>query len=138
VASWILGRIEDALDARHLTARAGRFRRIADGTTYATARFTGRMLGGRHGGEIGAVRVLVMVPQDEGGAVIVQVRWTRDAYGFWFERELRLPPVVGGEAEDVDLVGVDMVITAVRWTAEGAVPLRSMKRTFHTVRKGRD
>ena len=82
---------------------------------------------------MGDIRVVVLVPQDLERAVTVTVRWTRDGYGFWYEKVTRVGAVE--TAEDADMVGVDMVLTAVGWTANGSVPLRSMIRAFRKVRK---
>lgn len=133
IAAGILDRIMEALFDRALVRRIRLPQRPSDGVAHATARFAARLRGGRTGGEVGDVEVRVLVPQDEAGAATVLVRWTRNGYGFWYEKETRIGVVE--TAEEADLVGVDMVLTAVGWTAHGSVPLRSMVRAFRKVRK---
>jgi hypothetical protein len=132
VAAGILDRIMETIFERHLTARERLPQRPSDGVAHATARFSARLLGAR-GRPVGDLRVVVLVPQDADRGAAVTVRWTRDGYGFWYEKETRVGAVAA--PEDADLVGVDMVLTAVGWTAEGSVPLRSMIRVFRKVRK---
>lgn len=133
VAAGILDRIMEAIFDRALTSRERLPQRPSDGVAHATARFSARLRGGTRGGAVGDLRVVVLVPQDAMGQATVTVRWTRDGYGFWYEKETRVGAVAA--AEDADLVGVGMVLTAVGWTARGTVPLRSMVRAFHKVRK---
>lgn len=132
VAAGILDRIMEAIFDRRLAARARLPQRPSDGVARATARFASRLRGPK-GKEVGDLRVVVLVPHDPAGPATATVRWTRDAYGFWFEKEGKLGAVEA--PEDADLVGVGMVLTAVQWTAEGSVPLRSMVRAFRRIRK---
>ena len=132
VAAGILDRIMETIFDRALTSRERLPQRPSDGVAYATARFSAR-LKGANGRPVGDLRVVVLVPQDAARAVTVTVRWTRDGYGFWYEKENRVG--TAETAEDADLVGVEMILTAVGWTANGSVPLRSMIRAFHKVRK---
>jgi len=117
---------------RRLTARERLPQRPSDGVAHATARFSARLRGAK-GRPVGDLRVVVLVPQDAEHSATVTVRWTRDVYGFWYEKETRIGAVK--TADDADLVGVEMILTAVGWTANGSVPLRSMIRAFHKVRK---
>ena len=132
VAAGILDRVMDTMFDRNLIANAHLPRRSSDGVAHATARFKSRLKGAK-GKLVGDLRVTVLVPQDAAGQATVTVRWTRDGYGFWYEKDTKIGTVK--EPENADLVGVGMVLTAVKWTADGTVPLRSMIRAFRKVRK---
>jgi hypothetical protein len=132
VAAGILDRIMETIFDRSLTSRERLPQRPSDGVAHATARFNARLRGAK-GRPVGDLRVVVLVPQDAAREVTVTMRWTRDGYGFWYEKETRVGTVE--TADDADLVGVDMILTAVGWTANGSVPLRSMVRAFRKVRK---
>jgi hypothetical protein len=53
----------------------------------------------------------------------VGLRWTRPAWGFWFERA-------------VPLAGVAGAARALAWAADGTVPLRALLRLDRRVKKG--
>jgi hypothetical protein len=79
------------------------------------------------------VRVVVIVPNDPAEAADVHVRWSRMGFAFWYVKTADVGVVEA--ADDADLTAVEMILTAVGWTASGSVPVRSMNRMFPKVRR---
>lgn len=134
VAGDLRDRVLAALRDRLLVGQDARRPLPAGGQARATARITARLLGPARA-LVGDVRVVVVVPRRPGEDATVNVRWTRNAFGFWYVKTVAVGPVA--DAAEADLAALDMVLTAVGWTAHGSVPLRSMNRAFPKVRKGR-
>jgi hypothetical protein len=132
VAGDLLDAVRTALRDRRLIAREAPQPRPSQGAARTTARLVAPLLGPNKR-PVGTVRVLVIVPNDPLDGVDVHVRWTRVGFAFWYVKTVDLGPLE--DAEAADLAGVEMVLTAVGWTASGSVPLRSMNRAFPKVRK---
>lgn len=132
VAGDFLDAVRTALRDRRLIAREAPQPRPSQGAARTTARLVAPLLGPNKR-PVGTVRVLVIVPNDPLDGVDVHVRWTRVGFAFWYVKTVDLGPLE--DAEAADLAGVEMVLTAVGWTASGSVPLRSMNRAFPKVRK---
>lgn len=132
VASDVLDRVRAILRERRLVEREAQQPRPSQGAARATARLKAPLLG-TNKRPVGEVRVLVIVPNDPLDGVDVHIRWTRVGFAFWYVKTVDLGPLE--DAEAADLAGVEMVLTAVGWTASGSVPLRSMNRAFPKVRK---
>lgn len=132
IADGVLRRVREILRERRLVTFESLQPRPSQGAAHATARLKAPLQGPNRR-PVGEVRVLVIVPNHPGDGVDVHIRWTRTAFAFWYVKTVDLGPVLA--LEDADLAGVEMVLTAVGWTASGSVPLRSMNRAFPKVRK---
>ena len=117
---------------RRLIEREAQQPRPSQGAARSTARLKAPLLG-TDKRVVGEVRAVVVVPNAIEDTVEVNIRWTRTAFGFWYVKTAKLGSVE--EVKDVDLAGIEMILTAVGWTASGSVPLRSMNRAFPKVRK---
>lgn len=84
---------------------------------------------------IGAVRVFVTAPVN-GEDVKVTFEWTRNAFGFWYRKTIKLRDFVG-DLEDLEMGKIRVVLDPLRWTADGSVRLNSMNRMFKKVKKNR-
>jgi hypothetical protein len=132
LAANLLDRVRSSLRGRRLIAQEAQQPRPSQGAARATARLKAPLLG-TDKRVVGEVRVVVIVPSSVSDQVEVNVRWTRTAFGFWYVKTAKLGLVE--TADDVDMAAVEMILTAVGWTASGSVPLRSMNRAFPKVRK---
>jgi len=132
VAAGLLDRVRAMLRERRLTTREAPQPRPSQGAARATARLWAPLLG-TNKRPVGEVRVVVIVPNDPAEAADVHVRWSRAGFGFWYVKTADVGVV--GEAEDADLAAVEMILTAVGWTASGSVPVRSMNMMFPKVRR---
>jgi hypothetical protein len=132
VAAGILDRVRGMMRKRRLIAREAPQPRPSQGAARSTAKLSAPLLGPDKR-VVGDVRVVVIAPNDPAEAADVHVRWSRKAFGFWYVKTADVGVV--GEAEDADLAAVEMILTAVGWTASGSVPLRSMNRMFPKVRR---
>lgn len=84
---------------------------------------------------VGEIRVYVLVGAN-GGDATIRVEWTRNAFGFWYRKDVVLSGVVG-EPYGADLSEVKNVFKFAGKTADGTVILKSMNRMFRKVKKNK-
>ena len=86
----------------------------------------------RRGEVVGEMRVNVYVPSDPVLDILIRVEWTRNAFGFWYRKDIRM----SGESGHVSVQ--PKIREIMRWiatTADGTVSVTSMNRMFRKIRK---
>jgi hypothetical protein len=87
----------------------------------------------RRGDLVGEVRIKISVPESRNLDISVMVEWTRDAFGFWYQEEIRME-----NSDDPTKAFMDQFVKAMKWvktTADGTVRVASMNRLHKKVRK---
>lgn len=95
--------------------------------------FLHTQLPNRRGDLIGEARVRVTVPEDRTLQISVLVEWTRDAFGFWYQEEIKLK-----NSDDPTGAFMDQFVKAMNWvktTADGSIRVISMNRMHRKIRK---
>ena len=85
---------------------------------------------------VGEIRVSVYVPEDEHVRIMIKVDWTRNAFGFWYRNEIRLP---NSPDPSSDVVGaIKDAMRYVKHTADGDISVASMNRgTFRKIKRNK-
>ena len=89
----------------------------------------------RRGDIVGETRVKVQVPDSRELPISVLVEWTRDAFGFWYQENIKLQ-----NSDDPTKAFMDQFLKAMNWvktTADGTVKLVSMNRLHRKIKKNR-
>ena len=73
---------------------------------------------------IGEVRVYIYVPEDDSFPIKMNVDWTRNAFGFWYRNEIRVPNTADPTAAIMNAIRGAM--RRVKITADGDVRVASV------------
>lgn len=133
-AMSILGMTYQILDNRHVVMSPKITREPQETPIDYVAKLVAPMIDGRRN-KIGEVRVFVYVPKEWDDATVL-IEWTRDAMGFWFQKEVVLKDGAS-DVEGISLTPLKNAVHHVNSTARGSVPLESMLRTMKTRKKDR-
>lgn len=83
--------------------------------------------------EVGGVRVIVEVPEHSNLPIRAVFEWTRSSFGFWYRNSYKIENSDDPVSEFV--LVLHNAIRPIKITADGTVSVKSMNRTFETVRK---
>ncbi len=83
--------------------------------------------------DVGDVRAFVFVPVVGDGSAVLRVEWSRNAFGFWFRDELRIP-VGNFDANRIQsfLTGA---VKKIKNTTDRNVPLKSQLRVLKKIKR---
>lgn len=83
---------------------------------------------------VGTVRVFVFAPVNENLKPLLRVEWTKDEFGFWFRKDLRLRSSRDGYGLEADRA-IKSVAPAIRNTTDRSVNLKSQLMMHKRIRK---